>query len=108
MDQLIFYIYGQQQLKPLPAPNNNISNNSDDGSNNTHIEKLNKLNYLITPGIGAHKLHPRRVGWNKARRACIQEGGKEDNSNNYHALNEHYEHFNLYIALHIVSIKRLR
>lgn len=75
VDQLIFYIYGQQQLKPLPAPNNNISNNSDDGSNNTHIEKLNKLNYLITPGIGAHKLHPRRVGWNKARRACIQEGG---------------------------------
>lgn len=32
--------------------------------------------YLITPGLGAHKLHVRKLPWNKARRICIQEGGK--------------------------------
>ncbi|XP_014472640.1 PREDICTED: hemolymph lipopolysaccharide-binding protein-like [Dinoponera quadriceps] len=31
--------------------------------------------YLITPGIGAHKLYIRKLPWNRARRICVQEGG---------------------------------
>lgn len=34
--------------------------------------------YIVTPGISAHKLHPRKLTWNKARQACVQEGGKEN------------------------------
>ncbi|XP_011642303.1 hemolymph lipopolysaccharide-binding protein-like [Pogonomyrmex barbatus] len=36
---------------------------------------INKNGYLFTSGIGAHKLHNRKLIWNKARQACIQEGG---------------------------------
>ncbi|XP_011341208.1 hemolymph lipopolysaccharide-binding protein-like isoform X1 [Ooceraea biroi] len=68
--QLIFYVYGEQQLKRL-LPDNNLNIKPD----NKHTEKLKKNDYLITPGIGAHKLHSRKVTWNKARQACIQEGG---------------------------------
>ncbi|XP_072753637.1 hemolymph lipopolysaccharide-binding protein-like [Anoplolepis gracilipes] len=56
--QQIFYIYNEQQFKrSLPS-----SNERSDG-------------YIVTPGISAHKLHPRKLTWNKARQACIQEGG---------------------------------
>jgi len=59
--QQIIYIYGPRQLK------------MQDGIN--LIEKAGS-DYLMTPGIGAHKLHFRKLSWNKARRICIEEGGK--------------------------------
>lgn len=59
--QQIIYIYGPNQWK--------TQNNVD------LIEKAGS-DYLITPGIAAHKLHIRKLTWNKARKACIQEGGK--------------------------------
>ncbi|XP_029665635.1 hemolymph lipopolysaccharide-binding protein-like isoform X1 [Formica exsecta] len=58
--QQIIYIYGPNQWK--------TQNNVD------LIEKAGN-DYLITPGIAAHKLHIRKLTWNKARKACIQEGG---------------------------------
>jgi len=57
--QQIFYIYNEQPLKQLP--NKEIL----DG-------------YVVTPEISAHKLHPRKLTWNKARQACVQEGGKKN------------------------------
>ncbi|XP_014482264.1 PREDICTED: hemolymph lipopolysaccharide-binding protein-like isoform X2 [Dinoponera quadriceps] len=41
------------------------------------VNLLDKVgsDYLVTPGIGAHKLHIRKLPWNRARRTCIQEGG---------------------------------
>ncbi|XP_029665636.1 hemolymph lipopolysaccharide-binding protein-like isoform X2 [Formica exsecta] len=57
--QQIIYIYGPNQWK--------TQNNVD------LIEKAGN-DYLITPGIAAHKLHIRKLTWNKARKACIQEG----------------------------------
>lgn len=42
---------------------------------NNLIEKAGS-DYLITSGMGAHKLHIRKLPWNKARRICIQEGGE--------------------------------
>lgn len=56
--QQVFYIYNEQQFK-RPLPNNK--------------EKLE--GYVVTPGLSAHKLHPRKLTWNRARQACIQEGG---------------------------------
>ncbi|XP_072748004.1 hemolymph lipopolysaccharide-binding protein-like [Anoplolepis gracilipes] len=56
--QQIIYIYGPNQWK----------------TQNNLIEKAGN-DYLITPGMGAHKLHLRKVLWNKARKICIQEGG---------------------------------
>ncbi|XP_011341209.1 uncharacterized protein LOC105281594 isoform X2 [Ooceraea biroi] len=76
--QLIFYVYGEQQLKRL-LPDNNLNIKPD----NKHTEKLKKNDYLITPGIGAHKLHSRKVTWNKARQACIQEGDESLESTGY-------------------------
>lgn len=58
--QQIIYIYGPQQWKMQNAVN--------------LIEKAGN-DYLITPGMGAHKLHIRKLSWTKARRICIQEGG---------------------------------
>lgn len=58
--QQIFYIYDEQPLKQLP--------------NNKEILD----GYVVTPGISAHKLHPRKLTWNKARQACVQEGGKKN------------------------------
>lgn len=55
--QQIFYIYNEEPLKQLP-------NNK---------ERLD--GYVVTHGISAHKLHPRKLTWNKARQACVQEGG---------------------------------
>ncbi|XP_070152463.1 tyrosine-protein kinase Btk isoform X3 [Polyergus mexicanus] len=56
--QQVFYIYNEQQLKELLP---------------SRKEKMD--GYIVTPGISAHKLHPRKLVWNKARQACIQEGG---------------------------------
>ncbi|XP_018404189.1 PREDICTED: hemolymph lipopolysaccharide-binding protein-like [Cyphomyrmex costatus] len=58
--QQIIYIYGPHQWKMQ--------------NGNNLIEKLGN-DYLITSGIGAHKLHVRKLPWNKARRICIEEGG---------------------------------
>ncbi|XP_029170634.1 hemolymph lipopolysaccharide-binding protein-like [Nylanderia fulva] len=55
--QQVFYIYNEQQKRLLP-------NNK---------ERLD--GYVVTPSMGAHKLNPRKLTWNKARQACIQEGG---------------------------------
>ncbi|KAL6262439.1 hypothetical protein P5V15_007524 [Pogonomyrmex californicus] len=59
--QRIIYIYEPRQWKMQDT--NNL------------IEKIGN-DYLITPGVGAHKLHVRKLSWNKARRSCIQEGGR--------------------------------
>ncbi|XP_014480342.1 PREDICTED: hemolymph lipopolysaccharide-binding protein-like [Dinoponera quadriceps] len=59
--QQIFYVYDEQQFRKLY-------------SDSTHTEIVEK-GYLVTPNIGAHKLHPRKITWNNARRACIDEGG---------------------------------
>lgn len=64
--QQIFYFYNEQQAKRLFA---------DD----KHTGQLKYDDYLVSSGIGAHKLHIRKVTWNNARRACIQEGGNRDN-----------------------------
>ncbi|XP_032680713.1 hemolymph lipopolysaccharide-binding protein-like isoform X2 [Odontomachus brunneus] len=31
--------------------------------------------YLLTPGMGAHKFHHRKLSWSQARKICIKEGG---------------------------------
>ncbi|XP_076618750.1 hemolymph lipopolysaccharide-binding protein-like isoform X1 [Colletes latitarsis] len=36
---------------------------------------LTKDDYVVAPGIGAHKLHTRKLSWNRARKSCIDEGG---------------------------------
>lgn len=59
--QQIIYIYGPNQWKM---------------QNNVNLIEKAGSGYLITPGIGAHKLHIRQLSWNKARRICIQEGGE--------------------------------
>lgn len=59
--QQIIYIYGPRQWKMQ--------------NGNNLIEKAGS-DYLITPGMGAHKLHTRKLPWNHARRICIQEGGE--------------------------------
>ncbi|XP_011172832.1 hemolymph lipopolysaccharide-binding protein isoform X2 [Solenopsis invicta] len=57
--QQIIYIYGPRQWK---MQDSNLINKAGN-------------DYLITPGMGAHKLHVRKLPWYKARRICIQEGG---------------------------------
>lgn len=59
--QQIIYIYGPQQWKM---------------QNNVNLIEKTSNDYLITPGIGAHKLHTRNLSWYKARKICIQEGGE--------------------------------
>lgn len=59
--QQIIYVYGLTQWKVQNSVN--------------LLEKVGN-DYLITPGIGAHKLHTRKSSWNKARKICIQEGGE--------------------------------
>lgn len=59
--QQAIYIYGPNQWRL-----NNAANLIDKAAND----------YMITPGIGAHKLHIRKLPWNKARRTCLQEGGE--------------------------------
>jgi len=56
----IIYIYGPNQWK-MPGSNNIVAKPGSD--------------YLFTPGMSAHKLHVRKLSWNKARRTCIEEGG---------------------------------
>ncbi|XP_020289442.1 hemolymph lipopolysaccharide-binding protein-like [Pseudomyrmex gracilis] len=42
----------------------------------SRAQKLkNRGNYLVTPGVGAHKLYLDQLSWAKARQACVQEGG---------------------------------
>jgi hypothetical protein len=60
--QQIIYVYGQQQFKRLFMDN--------------ILEKTSGKDYLISSGIGAHKLHEHRLNWNNARKACINEGGE--------------------------------
>lgn len=52
------------------------------GSPQWRMQKLASLldkagsDYLLTPGMGAHKLHRRKLSWSKARKICIKEGGE--------------------------------
>lgn len=62
--QQIFYMYGEQMFKKLFADNKRAGILEND--------------YLVTTGMGAHKIHGRKLTWNKARKACIEEGGKEN------------------------------
>ncbi|XP_076223817.1 hemolymph lipopolysaccharide-binding protein-like [Nomia melanderi] len=34
-----------------------------------------KVGYIITHGVGAHKLYPKKIKWNAARQACLNDGG---------------------------------
>ena len=36
---------------------------------------LQRDDYVVTVGIGAHKLHKRKMKWNQARKSCMDEGG---------------------------------
>ena len=36
---------------------------------------LQRDDYVVTKGMGAHKLNKRKVKWDEARKACIAEGG---------------------------------
>lgn len=38
------------------------------------VTYLERDDYTIRPGIGVHKLHKRKVNWNKARKSCMDEG----------------------------------
>lgn len=35
---------------------------------------LIRNDYVITPGIGIHKIHKRKITWNEARKYCMAEG----------------------------------
>lgn len=39
-----------------------------------YVAKL-KEGYVVTRGVGAHKLYPRKIVWNTAREACMRDGG---------------------------------
>jgi hypothetical protein len=64
--QQIFYLYDEQKLKIRLL------------SDNEQTKKLKSNNYLIEPGNGTYKLHVRKVSWNNARQACVEEGGNRD------------------------------
>ncbi|XP_078041923.1 hemolymph lipopolysaccharide-binding protein-like [Augochlora pura] len=38
------------------------------------IHYLDRCDYRVTPGLGAHKIHQREVTWNEARKLCMAEG----------------------------------
>ncbi|EZA55159.1 hypothetical protein DMN91_000044 [Ooceraea biroi] len=57
--QKIIYVYGLQWNM----------------QNAVNLIEKGRNDYLVTPGMSAHKLHVRKVTWNKARRVCLQEGG---------------------------------
>ena len=40
------------------------------------VSHLQKDDYVITKGMGAHKLIQRKLNWDEARRACMAEGGQ--------------------------------
>ncbi|XP_054001318.1 hemolymph lipopolysaccharide-binding protein isoform X1 [Hylaeus anthracinus] len=46
-----------------------------DKCNRSCTNVLKRGDYIVTPGIGAHKLHTRKQNWNVARKACMDEGG---------------------------------
>lgn len=68
--QQTFYVFGEQEFKRLLSDIRRYDNN-----NNNNNTKLIPQGYVFTPGIGAHKLHFRSMSWEKARQACIREGG---------------------------------
>ncbi|XP_078042724.1 hemolymph lipopolysaccharide-binding protein-like [Augochlora pura] len=35
---------------------------------------LGRNDYIVTPGLGAHKIHKREMSWNDARLVCLMEG----------------------------------
>ncbi|KAG7207840.1 hypothetical protein KM043_009441 [Ampulex compressa] len=56
--QQIFYFYGQRRSPLEKVTDRQVP----DG-------------YIVTPDVAAHKLNPRLLNWNRARKACIEEGG---------------------------------
>lgn len=38
------------------------------------VTYLERDDYTIRPGIGVHKMHKRKVNWNRARKSCMDEG----------------------------------
>nr|XP_033329028.1 hemolymph lipopolysaccharide-binding protein-like [Megalopta genalis] len=38
------------------------------------IPTLDRCDYVATPGLGAHKVHKRKMTWNEARKICLMEG----------------------------------
>jgi len=63
--QQIFYLHDKDELKRLL-------------SDNEQTKKLKNNDYLTEAGNGTYKLDLRKVTWNNARQACIQEGGNRD------------------------------
>lgn len=41
---------------------------------NLITQQLEKEGYVLTPGIGLHKLHTVPKNWNDARKLCMEEG----------------------------------
>ncbi|XP_076643437.1 hemolymph lipopolysaccharide-binding protein-like [Halictus rubicundus] len=40
------------------------------------VNNFNRTDYVITPGIGAHKLLKHQVTWNRARDICVRDGAQ--------------------------------
>ena len=40
------------------------------------VSHVQRDDYVVTVGIGAHKLNKRKVKWDEARKACMAEGGQ--------------------------------
>ncbi|XP_076643428.1 salivary C-type lectin 2-like isoform X10 [Halictus rubicundus] len=40
------------------------------------VNNLNRTDYVITPGVGAHKLFQNEVTWNRARDICVRDGAQ--------------------------------
>ena len=40
------------------------------------VSHMQRDDYVVTVGIGAHKLNKRKVKWDEARKACMAEGGQ--------------------------------
>nr|XP_031826783.1 hemolymph lipopolysaccharide-binding protein-like [Nomia melanderi] len=42
----------------------------------TCVTQMVRDDYVITPDKGFHKLHMRKMTWNRARKSCLEEGGQ--------------------------------
>ncbi|XP_033338706.2 hemolymph lipopolysaccharide-binding protein [Megalopta genalis] len=63
--QQVFFITGAS------LGSNSLSNKGPNGC----VTFLERDDYVLKPGIGAYKLHRRKIRWNHARKSCVDEGG---------------------------------
>lgn len=38
------------------------------------VTYLDREDYTVRPGVGVHKIHKRKISWNRARKSCMEEG----------------------------------